>query len=739
MFSTDFGQSLIAPDATYKKVTIINEEQTVINCWRGSQQPMELYAQDQLPVQELEGGSLTTRQWKTGVAGHQHCSGAMVHSFVEAGCRVLVTSRDLPNLRNKLDIADKMEVGLDLKDYIESRFREGDFAGEVDEANGLVDEIASKAGNTFLLAKLMVDQLLDFTTVRQIRKARETQPSGLDEAFESSLKRIDSQPKPKRMLARRLVGLITYAKRRLKLDGILYAFAVEEDGEDIHQENLPNPDLLLRLCLGLVMLDEKDNTLGLEDMFTLPLYEVIEGRPLPEFHRHVETPSTDALLGIFSPMLGNHHQEKDAEKKLEALILELLDHEELRASAFQALHYCDDFKGELWDAFFESIPTHQEKLHIAAYWNLVNTAEVLLQRGADPSPADSQKWTPLHWACVNNHHLVAELLVNYGADVNCQDSQGWTPLFWAAYAGNLNIAAADAENHAIFDLLVAHLHKTGSKLGDSAFNEIWSKEKFDTPVCNPWRTLTRVEAFRGPEVIVPNLSEYYGHFAKEQQSNSEQMSIIKIASQLRYMLQHSEKTPVMRGSCSKAEQIRTRADERGRTALHIAVINGFRETIQTIIDGGADVNKQVTGDPPTDPFNGRRVGQVEYTLRLKSSTPIIQACGFMIGDRSKCGITTDIIRLLLFRGADPLMKDADGMSVLHYAVLQPFLPLIQLLLNAGAKSEMLDNGGRTPLHFQALYSMMDCGVDELKPIVQLLLKGDSPNILETSLLSLGRS
>lgn len=109
----------------------------------------------------------------------------------------------------------------------------------------------------------MVDQLLDFTTVRQIRKALETQPSGLDEAFESSLKRIDSHPKPKRMLARRLVGWITYAKRRLKLDEILYAFAVEEDSEVIHQESLPNPDLLLRLCVGLVMLDEKDNTLGL--------------------------------------------------------------------------------------------------------------------------------------------------------------------------------------------------------------------------------------------------------------------------------------------------------------------------------------------------------------------------------------------------------------------------------------------------------------------------------------------
>lgn len=145
-------------------------------------------------------------------------------------------------------------------------------------------------------------------------------------------------------------------------------------------------------------------------------------------------------------------------------------------------------------------------------------------------------------------------------------------------------AAADAENQAIFDLLVEHLHTTGSKFGDSAFNEIWSKEQFDTPVSNPWRTLTKVEAFCGPEVIVPTLSEYYGHFAKEQQSNSVRWKsvlllsairdsqftavqlLIRIGANVNYQdglttplhVAAFKKTPVMHVSCSKAEQIRTR-------------------------------------------------------------------------------------------------------------------------------------------------------------------------------------
>jgi hypothetical protein len=94
----------------------------------------------------------------------------------------------------------------------------------------------------------------------------------------------------------------------------------------------------------------------------------------------------------------------------------------------------------------------------------------------------------------------------------------------------------------------------------------------------------------------------------------------------------------------------------------------------------------------------------------------------------------DIVHLLLSKGADPCIKDRAGMTVLHYAALQPFLPLIRLLIGAGAKVETFDNVGRMPLHFLAKYSGCDCGVDELKEIIQIFLR-DAQTGVRTSLLN----
>lgn len=178
-------------------------------------------------------------------------------------------------------------------------------------------------------------------------------------------------------------------------------------------------------------------------------------------------------------------------------------------------------------------------------------------------------------------------------------------------------------------------------------------------------------------------------------------------------------------------------DAKGQTALHQAILNGFIETIDTIIGGGADINKPVAKDNTFRTYmwpNSLTFGQYNYKFILESSTPLIQACGFILENRSKSAITMDITRLLLSKGADPLMQDRAGMTVLHYAALQPFLPLIRLLIDAGAKVELVDNAGRTPLHFLAKYSMVDCSVDDLKEIVQLLLQ-DSQNGVKTFLLS----
>lgn len=73
---------------------------------------------------------------------------ALCHSFVEVGCRVLVTSRDVPDLRDVLQTATQIQVLArreDLKIFVETRFNESDFRDAITGHDGFVDAVIEKA------------------------------------------------------------------------------------------------------------------------------------------------------------------------------------------------------------------------------------------------------------------------------------------------------------------------------------------------------------------------------------------------------------------------------------------------------------------------------------------------------------------------------------------------------------------------------------------------------------------
>ncbi|KAL3490044.1 ankyrin repeat-containing domain protein [Aspergillus germanicus] len=386
-------------------------------------------------------------------------------TFASSGINVLVTSRDLPHIRKKMKLATQIKIASDpgdLKVYVESRFRESDFSEEVQEDPSLIDDVVERSGNLFLLARLMLDDILELSSINQIRKAIAKPQASLEQAFEATLARIEAQSKSRSSLARRLLGWITYAGRRLKMEEIIHAFAVEEDDE-FDPDNGPNPDILLRSCLGLVVVDSIDKTAGLVHTTA---YEFFKAGNISETEintdvagtclryltmKHLADPCKSApeisqrlkqmpFLEYAAKYWGRHIPDAEDEKKSEHLILKLLRDHGLRNSAFQALQYRHEFSDEsLAEDIFQSMPTDEQALHIASYWGLVSTAETILSTGEDVLTPDSHKWTPLHWACSRNHEALAELLLQQGADPKAQDIQGWTPLFWAAFNGNSRI------------------------------------------------------------------------------------------------------------------------------------------------------------------------------------------------------------------------------------------------------------------------------------------------------------
>lgn len=87
-------------------------------------------------------------------------------------------------------------------------------------------------------------------------------------------------------------------------------------------------------------------------------------------------------------------------------------------------------------------------LHQAAFFLSGSTVQLLLDRGADPSPVDIYGQTPLHIALdwFPESPEVIRLLLKFGANVNAQDIEGYTPLHMAVLMGYVPIVEALLED-----------------------------------------------------------------------------------------------------------------------------------------------------------------------------------------------------------------------------------------------------------------------------------------------------
>ena len=323
-----------------------------------------------------------------------------------------------------------------------------------------------------------------------MRNSVHSAPGNLEGAFNSTLTRIDALSGAKREVAYRLLNWIAFAKRRLRVNEITQAFAIEEDNDKIDVDNYMSEEQLLRLSLGLVFIDGKTKMVGL---IHASVYEYFQKRSLQV---NVELDISKACLSVLSlrqfrqfecidaqqmrarfadfPFLeyaahfwGQHISACGLENETAAAVLEFLADANLRSNAFKALQFHSELMGDVADAHFSSIPTSQEALHITAYWNLASITRRILQGGVDPSPLDSQSWTPLHWTCVNGHLGTTEILIDHGASIDAQDSEGWSPLFWAAFYGRVDIVKFLLSHHAN--------HLARSRLGWTALHWAMSR------------------------------------------------------------------------------------------------------------------------------------------------------------------------------------------------------------------------------------------------------------------------
>ena len=561
-------------------------------------------------------------------------------------------------------------------------------------------------------------------------------PTTYEQLFQSSLERIQTQPSAQHSLARRAIGWIVNAKRPLKAEELLHAFAVEDDSEDVDNENFTTVGFILRVCVGLVVYDHNSSILSLVHATA---YDYFLGHQWPIGETDVAGTSLSYLtLRPFSSGActtpgdlvsrfehlpfssyaarhwGDHVRTSEMQRRLMAMILKLLRSASHLSSAFQASQIQDDMHEEQshLELVIQSLPTNVTSLHLAARFDLASVTEILLEDGTDVFAKNSTRSTALHWAASSGSLNTAIKLLSKGAVVDAEDDHHWTPLIWAAFKGHseivrvllnekanhthrndhqktaFHIASANEHIDLVQILLEHHERYTRQKMSndqaywsgaDQSYGDLWVSDCFDPPMTNLWRIKNKVEAVEGIDAWLSRCCSISTNF----DSKAWKSKLLHVAIKDRQL-------PALRMLLELGADVNSRT--KSRTPLHVAAFRDDPEYARILLSKGADLSiRDDHGQLPLHEAvtNGNyEVSKiiVHHGADVNTTTLFTDASRYRI---CKDGVGKPIKRtsLMLACGIKTLSNDP--------------IHIVDLLLANGADPNIMDDDGLVALHYAA--------------------------------------
>lgn len=323
-------------------------------------------------------------------------------------------------------------------------------------------------------------------TGKAIRRALGSLPTGsnaYDSAYEEAMNRIEDQNRDKRDMAKKTLLWITCAKERLTKPELQEALAVEIGETKLDRDNLPNMDDVASVCAGLVTIDEESDVVRLVHWTTQDFFERTRDKWFEDAESHIAEVCLTYLR--FERFRGGMKdvQRLDQITSIHPVIRKIAGHISEQVDPFRLWTMWKDchlpfyrYAAGNWAshvrnasmqthdqviAFLESggplqmsvmhtrqIPgssSNMTGLYLAAYLELDQTVEALLQRGHDPNMASDSRWfirekeIPLISASQRGHGKVVKVLLDGQANPNLSDHQGRTALWWAASKGYADI------------------------------------------------------------------------------------------------------------------------------------------------------------------------------------------------------------------------------------------------------------------------------------------------------------
>ena len=298
---------------------------------------------------------------------------------------------------------------------------------------------------------------------------------------------------------------------------------------------------------------------------------------------------------------------------------------------------------------------------------------------------DSDKKTPLHYACEEGHLPIVKYLISKGANIEARDKDEKTALHYATFRGD----------YPIIEYLIskgANL-KAKNKYGQTPLHYACQKDN----ISNAYYLVKKGANMEEPDKYGQTplwLASQKGHkkFIKfalimnHLPSNYEPVLYSIITEKPKDFLPNifqackEGRITTVQWLIEKLNLDPNKADSDEKTPLHIACEYGHLPIVAFLISKGSNLE-----------------AKFEY-----GKTPLHIACE---NDH------LPIVEYLLSRGAYIEAKDLDGKTPLHFACMQGHLQIVDYLISAGANIQAITNRERstkwTPLHFASYNGKTD--------------------------------
>ncbi len=235
-------------------------------------------------------------------------------------------------------------------------------------------------------------------------------------------------------------------------------------------------------------------------------------------------------------------------------------------------------------------------LIFAARQGSIESAEALIQAGADINQGDADGNTPLLIAILNNHDDLAQVLIDKGANVNAANKDGRTPLFTAADQHDVDWSdrpfVKETDKLSSLDIVKSLVEHKANVNAQLTALSIIKKAAQD----NPDRTLSIgatafMRAARSGDVEV--MRYLLDHGADPKLANKDGANALMLAAGLGYTDSNRSTEPEALEAVKLCVSLGfdvNAATDKGETALHGASRRGANTIIQYLVDKGGNLN-----------------------------------------------------------------------------------------------------------------------------------------------------